>query len=193
MGILGGSFNPPHQGHIHASEVALKYLQLDVIWWLVSPGNPLKVNQTTPSLVQRVEWCEKLIQNPRIVVSQLEADLNTKRTYHTIKEIKKFFPQTDFIWLSGTDIAFEFQKWYKWKELMNMIPFAFIGRPTREGVVRSNVFKHGTARHTNMLHGGKPSLEAGQIYWLFSEPFSPISSTLIRSENPEFAKLYKKK
>ena len=184
IGLLGGSFNPPHEGHVHATLVAMKYLQLDAVWWLVSPGNPLKSNADLPSLETRVEQCRELISHPDIIVSDIEKDLGTTRTFDTVTALQSQFSATEFVWLSGTDIAYEFDKWYRWRELMDLIPFAFIGRPTTEGLVRHNVFHQvsGLHHHTPQ-HGLKAELEPGNIYWLFNEPMNPLSSSMLRAQN----------
>lgn len=182
IGLLGGSFNPPHEGHVHASLVAMKYLQLDAVWWLVSPGNPLKSQTGVPSLEQREQMCRDLTSNPNIIISSIEKDLGTVRTYHTVQALKEKFPQTQFIWLSGTDIAYEFQRWYRWRDLMKLLPFAFIGRPTKAGLVRQNAFRQsGHLHHHTLGHGIKPELVPGHVYWIFGEPLNPMSSTYLRA------------
>ena len=185
IGLFGGSFNPPHQGHIHACVTAMKYLRLDAIWWLVSPGNPLKKNGGMPSLETRMQNCRDLVKHPRIVVTDIEKDLNTIRTFDTVTTLKEKFPRTDFVWLAGTDIANEFHRWYRWHDLTRIIPFAFIGRPTKSGLVRENAFRQSNhLRHATLLRGAQPTLEAGQIFWIFGEPLNPLSSSLLRSRSP---------
>ena len=185
IGLFGGSFNPPHQGHIHACVTAMKYLRLDAVWWLVSPGNPLKKNGGMPSLEIRMQNCRDLVSHPRILVTDIEKDLNTIRTFDTVTVLKEKFPRTDFVWLAGTDIANEFHRWYRWRDLTRMIPFAFIGRPTKSGLVRENAFRQSNhLRHATLLRGAQPTLEAGQIFWIFGEPLNPLSSSLLRSRSP---------
>jgi nicotinate-nucleotide adenylyltransferase len=183
IGLLGGSFNPPHQGHVHASLTAMKYLDLDAVWWLVSPGNPLKSKVGLPSLEKRVEACRNLTRHPGIIVSDIERDLGTIRTFQTISGLKSRFPRTRFVWLSGTDIASEFHRWYRWQDLMGLLPFAFIGRPTESGLVRQNVLKQTKdLHHIIPNHGIRLDLDPGHIFWLFGEPLNPLSSTSLRSE-----------
>lgn len=183
IGLLGGSFNPPHAGHVHACLVAMKYLQLDAVWWLVSPGNPLKSKTGLPPLEARVEMCRALTSHPDIIITDIERDLGTVRTFDTVTELQKKFPKTDFIWLSGTDLAYEFHRWYRWRDLMKLLPFAFIGRPTKSGLVRTNAFRQtATLRQITLNQGANPALEAGQIFWIFGEPLNPLSSTLLRQQ-----------
>jgi nicotinate-nucleotide adenylyltransferase len=184
IGLLGGSFNPPHAGHVHATLVAMKYLQLDAVWWLVSPGNPLKSKDGLLPLTSRVTQCKGLTSHPDIIVTDIEKDLGTTRTFDTVTALQTQFSSTEFVWLSGTDIAYEFSRWYRWRDLMKLIPFAFIGRPTTAGLVRHNVFRQvsGLHQHTPQ-HGSKAELTAGHIYWLFGEPLNPLSSTMLREQS----------
>ena len=179
IGLFGGTFNPAHAGHVHASEIALKYLGLDAIWWLVTPGNPLKPNTNLPDLKTRVQNCRDLVTNPRILVSDIEKDLRTIRTFISLQSR---FPATEFIWFSGTDIAYEFTKWYKWRQLQTLIPFAFVGRPQNSGQVRHNSFMmNNRLIHEYPTRGMRAPLQKGHIYWIFAEPLMNISSTQLRS------------
>lgn len=206
IGILGGSFNPPHAGHVHNSEVALKYLGLDAVWWLVTPGNPLKQNAGLPSVAQRVAQCRALITHPRMVVCDLEQDLGTFRSFDTVKLLKQKFRGAEFIWLGGSEIAREFPRWHRARELMHELPFAFIARPTSAGLTNGNAgnqgargrgdradhsaiikptifHRHKLIRNHVLTHGGRPKLESGHVYWLFHELRSPLSSTYLRSRS----------
>lgn len=183
VGLFGGSFNPPHEGHLHNSEIALKYLGLDAIWWLVTPGNPLKTKSGLPDVTTRAAACRALTRShPRLFISDIECTTGTVRTYDTITEIQKRFPRTSFIWVAGTENAHEFPKWHKWRDLMHMIPFAFIGRPSRFGIVRHNCFRadHCLTHHFPQA-GCRPPLASGHIYWLFCGKRNPLSSTAIRT------------
>lgn len=101
VGLFGGTFNPPHaEPLIHASDVALKYLGLDAVWWLVTPGNPIKAQSNLPDLQTRMKNCCDLVTNPRVLISDIEKELGTIRTYDTVKALQTRFPKTDFIWFS---------------------------------------------------------------------------------------------
>ena len=182
IGLLGGSFNPPHAGHVHASEIALKSLDLDAVWWLVSPGNPLKNNSGLPPIDTRIARSRELISNPKLVVSGIEKDFGTRRSLDTLYALKKHFPDVDFIWLAGTDIAYEMHRWHRWRELLRLVPLAFIGRPTKWGLVRRMPLRNMPLRHTVPLNGTSPSLKPGQVFWLFSDPQNTLSSTFLRSQ-----------
>ena len=183
VGLLGGSFNPAHTGHVHAAEVAMKYLNLDAVWWVVSTGNPFKYGQDLLPLSTRMDQCRDLTaHNPRHVVTDIESQMGTVRSFDTISQLKQNFPKTEFIWIAGTDIAFEFHKWHYARDIVDMIPFAFVGRPTRHGLVRANFFRRQSGLTHNTLNSGiNANLSAGQIYWLFGEPLRDISSTDLRS------------
>jgi nicotinate-nucleotide adenylyltransferase len=182
VGLFGGTFNPPHAGHVHASEVAMKYLGLDAVWWLVTPGNPLKTKTNLPDLQTRISLCREVVTHPRVLVTDIEKELGTVRTYDTVKALQFRFPQTEFIWFSGTDIAYQFPKWYKWRQLQTLIPFAFVGRPHHSGQVRQNSFlMNNRLSHNYPLKGSRPPLQKGHIYWIFAEPLMDISSTQLRS------------
>ena len=180
IGLLGGSFNPPHQGHVHASEVALKSLGLDAVWWLVSPGNPLKNNSGLPPIEDRIHQAIDINSDPAIIISGIEREFGTRRSLDTLRQLKKHFPLTEFIWLAGTDISFEMHRWYRWKDLIKIMPLAFIGRPTTAGMVRRSPLRNLPLNHLFPRHGIKARLTTGSVYWLFSDPRSKHSSTALR-------------
>ena len=129
IGLLGGSFNPPHQGHVHASEIALKRLQLDYVWWLVSPQNPLKPERGMESFERRLEAARKLARHPRIIVTGIEAELGTRFTIDTIKALTRCFPQLRFVWLMGSDNLLQIPRWRSWQEIFRLVPVAVVTRP----------------------------------------------------------------
>ena len=129
IGLLGGSFNPPHEGHVHASEAALKRLQLDFVWWLVSPQNPLKPERGMESFANRLEAARDFTRNPKIVVSGIEAELGTQFTIDTLKALQHRFPQLRFVWLMGSDNLLQIPRWRSWQEIFRLIPVAVVTRP----------------------------------------------------------------
>ena len=102
VGLLGGSFNPPHIGHVHITEQALKAFRLQNIWWLVSPGNPLKENRPD-SVDSRIYRCRKIMQNPKVFISDIERQLGTRFTAETLRKLFKLYPGVRFTWLMGAD------------------------------------------------------------------------------------------
>ncbi len=184
IGLLGGSFNPCHEGHVHASEIALKALGLDEVWWLVSPGNPLNNNSGLPNLENRIQAARDLNSNPSIIISGIEKDFGTRRSLDTVRALKKNFPKTEFVWIAGTDIAFEMHRWHKWKDILKIMPLAFVGRPTRFGQSRNNALKQlGWLRHVHLQEGAKPPFTSGTVFWLYSHKLNPSSSTMLRQQS----------
>jgi nicotinate-nucleotide adenylyltransferase len=129
IGLLGGSFNPAHEGHLHISRIALSRLRLDQVWWLVSPQNPLKSAADLASLKRRVESANKVANDARIVVTDLEVELGTRYTIDTVTELKRRFPHLKFVWLMGGDNFLQLPQWKNWRQLMRRIPIAVISRP----------------------------------------------------------------
>jgi nicotinate-nucleotide adenylyltransferase len=129
IGLLGGSFNPPHEGHRLASLIALRRLNLDCIWWLVTPGNPLKQNSDLPALATRLQACTKLAHHPAIFVSGVEAEIGTRFTYDTLRYLTQRCGSVDFVWLMGADNLATFHRWYRWRDIARLMPLAVIDRP----------------------------------------------------------------
>ncbi|MEP6831458.1 MAG: nicotinate-nucleotide adenylyltransferase [Rhizomicrobium sp.] len=130
IGLLGGSFNPAHDGHLYVSETALKRLKLDAVWWLVSPGNPLKDKSSMASLAARLDSARAMaMQHPAIHVSAVEQQLGTIYTIDTVEALQRRFPQIRFVWLMGSDNLEQFSRWQRWEDLARRIPIAVIQRP----------------------------------------------------------------
>ncbi|MDE0472372.1 MAG: nicotinate (nicotinamide) nucleotide adenylyltransferase [Ekhidna sp.] len=127
VGLLGGSFNPPHQGHIHISNLALKLFGLDEVWWLVSPGNPLKIEKPA-SFQRRCERALSIIHNPRIRVSDFEYVNRIHHTFETISKLNQSNPDLHFIWLMGSDNLVQFDRWKNWDRIFRNIPIAVLSR-----------------------------------------------------------------
>jgi nicotinate-nucleotide adenylyltransferase len=130
IGLLGGSFNPAHEGHLHVSEVALRRLHLDYVWWLVSPQNPLKPAHGMADFQERLKSAGKFVRGqPRLRVSDIEAHMGTRYTVDTVTALQMRFPQLKFVWLMGSDNLVTFHRWRKWQELARRIPIAVVMRP----------------------------------------------------------------
>jgi nicotinate-nucleotide adenylyltransferase len=129
IGLLGGSFNPPHEGHLHISETALKRLGLDYVWWLVSPQNPLKSERNTAPLDKRIALATKLVDERRVIVTDVERTLGTRYTVDTLEALVKRFPQVRFIWLMGSDNLAGFHLWKEWPRIVELMPVAVVMRP----------------------------------------------------------------
>lgn len=129
IGLYGGSFNPPHAAHLMVARIALRRLGLQRIWWLVSPGNPLKDNRALPPIAGRIAAARALSHDPRIVVSGIEADFDT---HYTLDTLRRLLPRTRgvrFVWIMGGDGLAGFHRWGGWREIARKIPIAVVDRP----------------------------------------------------------------
>ena len=129
IGLFGGSFNPPHAGHALVSEIALRRLRLDRVWWLVTPGNPLKENSGLAPLEARIAAARALVDDPRIFVTGLEAEIGTRFTYDTVSYLVRRAPGVRFVWLMGADNLAQFSRWQRWTDIAALAPIAVVDRP----------------------------------------------------------------
>ncbi|MBT6404809.1 MAG: nicotinate-nucleotide adenylyltransferase [Rhodospirillaceae bacterium] len=128
IGLLGGSFNPAHDGHRHISQLALARLGLDEVWWLVSPQNPLKSEAGMAPFESRLESADRIACDRRIRVSALEAELGTRYTADTLKALQNRYPAARFVWLMGADNLVQISRWRAWTQIFNTIPIAVFAR-----------------------------------------------------------------
>jgi nicotinate-nucleotide adenylyltransferase len=129
IGLFGGSFNPPHEGHRAASLLALRRLRLDQVWWLVSPANPLKDARELAPLSVRVAAARKISQHPRIKITAIEAVIGATYTFETITFLKQRCRGVHFVWLMGADNFCVFDRWQHWAGIARLVPMAIIDRP----------------------------------------------------------------
>lgn len=137
IGLFGGSFNPPHEGHRRVSLLALRRLQLDWIWWLVSPGNPLKRGRPLPPLAERLDAAAQIAAHPRLIVTGLEAELGTTYTVDTIERLRQRRPGARFVWIMGSDGLAELHRWGGWRGIAAAVPIAVVNRPGWEAAALS--------------------------------------------------------
>jgi nicotinate-nucleotide adenylyltransferase len=128
VGLLGGSFDPPHDGHVRITTVALQRFGIDRVWWLVSPGNPLKVHGPAP-MAERMATARALIVDPRVSVTDLEARIGTRHTAQTLRWLRRHKPGVKFVWLMGADNLAQFHRWQDWEAIMEMVPVGVLARP----------------------------------------------------------------
>ena len=129
VGLFGGSFNPPHGGHLLLAEIALRRLNLDQLWWIVTPGNPLKDKRELAPLSDRLAACEVMAEDPRIKVTAFEAGYNVRYTADTLAIISARNTGVNFVWLMGADNLKNFDKWQRWHQIAMTYPIAVIDRP----------------------------------------------------------------
>ncbi|MDX2145225.1 MAG: nicotinate-nucleotide adenylyltransferase [Rhodospirillaceae bacterium] len=128
IGVLGGSFNPAHEGHLHISREALKRLGLHQVWWLVSPQNPLKPQADMADLAQRLASARALAADPRIVVGNLESRLGVIRTARTLTMLRRRYPRLTLVWLMGADNLQQIPKWWRWTRIFRTARVAVLDR-----------------------------------------------------------------
>jgi len=128
IGLLGGSFDPAHMGHVQISRAALKHFDLDQLWWLVSPGNPLKAHQPAP-LDQRMTAARDIMRHPKVHISDAEALLGTRYTAQTLRHLRRRYPSVRFVWLMGADNLAQFHRWKDWRQILDTVPVGVLARP----------------------------------------------------------------
>ena len=181
MGLLGGSFDPAHEGHAHISREALKRFSLDELWWLVSPGNPLKARGPAP-LEQRLERARQVMDHPRVKITDFEARAGTRYTAQTLKALMRAYPGVRFVWLMGADNLYQFDQWQDWRWIMESVPVGVLARPGQRIAAR-----HARAadiyRFARLRGRQAPALAQGAApRWCFVNlPMVDISSTEIRA------------
>lgn len=186
-GLLGGSFNPAHRGHRRISTHAARALGLDEVWWLVSPGNPLKAEEGMASLPARFASAKRAARGLPIRVTVIERALGTRYTVDTLRALRRRFPEREFVWLMGADNLAQFHRWHDWRKIAAQVPIAVVGRPGYDGLARSAramgwlrrfVRPAGKARHWTKWR--PPALV------LLNLPPDPTSATALRAADPDW-------
>lgn len=179
IGLFGGSFNPPHLTHRAASLLALKRLGLDRVWWLVSPGNPLKDTRALPPLAERIGAARKLASDPRIDVTGLEASIGTRYTFDTLRWLRHRLPKVHFVWVMGADNLANFHRWENWRGIAELVPIAVIDR---SGAVAAGPFVESFSRCRLPETRARRLALAEPPAWVFLHGLkSPVSSTALRA------------
>ena len=181
VGLLGGSFNPAHAGHRHASLEALRRLGLDVVWWLVSPQNPLKARAGMAPLAERLAGAAAAARHPRIVPTAIERELGSVYTAETLARLRVLFPRTRFVWLMGADNLIQIPRWQHWERIFRDVPVAVMHRRPYSsralGGKAARRFRRGrlgSARARRLARTEPPA-------WVFlTHPPHPASATEIR-------------
>lgn len=181
VGLLGGSFNPAHEGHRDISLTALKRLRLDQVWWLVSPQNPLKPEAGMAPLAERLAAARQVATHPRIIVTGLETRLGTRYTAETLAALSARFPRTRFVWLMGADNLVQLPRWHRWTRLFHTVSIAIFDRPSYSlgalGGLAARRFAHSrkATRQAGTLAGSRPPA------WIFFHTRrNPASATALR-------------
>ncbi len=182
VGLLGGSFNPAHAGHLQLAQRALRQLRLDQVWLLVSPGNPLKPVAGMAPLERRLAGAQALTRDRRIVATDIERHLGTRYTVDTLRKLRRRFPLVQFVWLMGADVFAELPRWRRWTRLGRSVPFAVLPRPSYNQRALA-----GQAA-LRWRHARRPAREAVMLpacsapSWIFlPAPQNDISATALRA------------
>jgi nicotinate-nucleotide adenylyltransferase len=181
VGLLGGSFDPAHAGHAHLTREALKRLGLDRVWWLVSPGNPLKPDPPAP-LAVRMARARAVMDHPRVVVSDIEARMGTRFTAETLARLSALYPAVRFVWLMGADNLAQLHLWQRWDWIMRTVPVAVFARPGTRLAAQGSRAADEYARWRLPAERARllPGLDAPA--WVFLDmPLNDLSSSAIRA------------
>jgi nicotinate-nucleotide adenylyltransferase len=185
IGLYGGSFNPPHAGHRQVSLLALRRLGLDSVWWLVTPGNPLKDAGNLAPMVERMECAAVVAAHPRIVISGAEAGLGTRYTADLIRILKRRAPSVSFVWIMGGDNLDQLHRWEQWREIAGSVPIAVVNRP---GHLMSPLSSRaGQALNPWRVDEAEAPILALQAppAWIYlTGPRTEVSSTALRGRAP---------
>ena len=183
IGLLGGSFNPPHAAHRLISEMALKRLALDKVWWMVTPGNPLKRRSELAPLTERLALCRAIATNRHIEVTDFESGLPSPYTVSTLAFLKARSPLVRFVWIMGADNLAEMERWQRWREIFGLFPIAVVDRPgwrlkaLASKAARAYAGQRLPETQARMLARTPPPA------WIFlTGPLSQVSSTALRSK-----------
>ena len=182
VGLLGGSFDPPHGGHVQVSLEGMQRLGLDWVWWVVSPGTPLKREGPAP-IERRVAAGRRLIRDPRIKVTDIEARLGTRFTAETLARLVPRYPHVRFVWIMGSDNLAQFHRWRDWRRIMGTVPVAVLARP---GAKLSARFAPAARafRWAQLNEGEARALARRRVpaWVVLNMPLNPLSSSQIRAK-----------
>lgn len=180
IGLLGGSFDPAHAGHVHISQEALRRFDLDQVWWLVSPQNPLKSRVAT-SLADRMKGALTLVNDARIQVLDYETQIGSQYTYSTLRHLIRDFPDVDFVWLMGADNLAQFHRWQHWHEIAQSVPLGILARPGhRMAGLCSKTARVYRAARVPQRDSQDLARRAAPAWCFVNIPMSALSSTQLR-------------
>jgi nicotinate-nucleotide adenylyltransferase len=185
VGIMGGTFNPPHEGHAIVSEAAVKRLGLDQLWFVVTPGNPLKSNGGLPPLDARMQAARKFSRGPRMKITGFEADLGTPYTAATLTFLKRRYPGVHFVWVMGADNLASFHRWQYWQQIAASFPIAVVDRPgwRFKGLSSAASATLGLKRIPEVRSRSLP-MRNPPAWTFLTTRLSPLSSTTLRAGKP---------
>ncbi len=182
IGLFGGTFDPPHAAHRAACLLAMRRLDLDRVWWLVTPGNPLKDTRGLAPLSERLVAARRLAHHPRIDITDLEANLGTPYTYATIKYLVRRCPDVRFVWIMGADNLRSFHRWQRWRDIARLVPIAVVDRLGPSLYSAASAAGQALARARIAETAAKTLPERTPPAWIYLHGLkSPLSSTALRA------------
>jgi nicotinate-nucleotide adenylyltransferase len=190
-GLLGGSFNPAHGGHRGISLFAIEALELDELWWLVSPGNPLKPKKDMAPLPARLASAQKMARRSRIRATAIEHEMDTRYTVDTLKKLIRRYPKRRFIWIMGADNVTNFTRWRRWRDIARLMPIAVIARPGYDANAVADpamAWLRRFVRRPDQLHHWTMWSTPALVFLRFRP--DPRSATAIRQADPFWHKRY---
>ncbi len=184
IGLLGGSFNPPHLAHRAISQFAIKRLKLDRVWWLVTPGNPLKSDSAPHDLSERMKAARRVAHDPRIEVSCLESVIGTRYTVDTVRYLRRRAPGPRFVWIMGADNLAQFHRWQDWRHIASEVPIAVIDRPPQSFRALASPAAQALARYRVPENQAASLAEQRPPAWIFLTGMKlSLSSTGLRNRD----------
>ena len=180
VGLLGGSFDPAHEGHVHITREAIARMGLDQVWWLVTPGNPLKARQPAP-MADRLAQAKALMDHPRVKITELETDLGTTTTADTIDRLRAIYPQVRFVWLMGADNLVQFHRWGRWRDILRAVPVGVLARPGSGVAARLSVAAQAFRVH-RVARGEGLGARQPPVWCFVNLPMNAASSSAIRAQ-----------
>jgi nicotinate-nucleotide adenylyltransferase len=183
IGLFGGTFDPPHAAHLAATLLAMKRLKLDRVWWLVTPGNPLKDTRGLQPLAQRLAAARALTGHPRIDVTGLEAVINTRYTYDTLDFLVRRCPGVRFVWIMGADNLRSLPRWQKWRGIAELMPMAVVDRVGPSLYAAGGRAAQALARYRIPERDAASLADRNPPAWVYLHGLkSPLSSTALRAD-----------
>ena len=183
IGLFGGTFDPPHEAHLAACLLAMKKLRLDRVWWLVTPGNPLKDTRGLAPLAERMAAARVLASHPRINITDLEAGIGTRYTHETILYLRKRCPGVRFVWIMGADNLRSFHRWQRWRGIAGLVPIAVVDRLGPSLYATASLAGQALARYRVPESAAWSLPTRRPPAWVYIHGLkSPLSSTALRAK-----------